>query len=75
MQVYCTAIFPFLNFPCCRAGVPNLGYIFLSEGVHLTLAIEEKNIFTYCLFPNFYTYISEFIFKIHYMLVVKYIRE
>jgi len=51
------------------------GYIFLSEGLHLRLAIEEKNIFTYCLFPNIYTYISEFIFKIHYMLIVKYIRE
>jgi len=45
-----------------KTGVPNLGYmypqgyIFLSEGVHLRLAIEEKNIFTYCLLPNIYTY-------------------
>jgi len=31
----------------------------LSEGVHLRLAIEEKNIFTYPFFPNIYTYISE----------------
>jgi len=42
-----------------NTGVPNLGYICLSEGVHLRLAIEEKNITTYYLFPNSYTYISE----------------
>jgi len=42
-----------------NTGVPNLGYICLSEGVHLRLAIEEKNITTYYLFPNIYTYISE----------------
>jgi len=35
------------------------GYICLSEGVHLWLVIEEKNIFTYHFFPNIYTYISE----------------
>ena len=52
-----------------KAGVPNLGYmypqgyIFLSEGVHLRLAIEEKYIFTYYLFPNIYTYISEYYFQ------------
>jgi len=52
-----------------RSGFPNLGYmypqgyIFLSEGVHLRLAIEEKNIFTYCLFPDIYTYISEYYFQ------------
>jgi len=46
-------------------GVRNLwymypqGYICLSEGVHLSLAIEEKNIFTYHSFPNTYTYIIE----------------
>jgi len=38
------------------AGVPNLGYMYpwgyicLSEGVHLRLAIEGKKIFTCCLF-------------------------
>jgi len=46
-----------------RSGVPNLGYIFLSEGVHLTLAIEEQNIFTYNFFPNICTYISEYSFQ------------
>jgi len=35
------------------------GYICLFQGVHLRLAIEEKNIFTYHLFPNIYTYVSE----------------
>jgi len=44
--------------------VPNLGYmcpqgyICLSEEVHLRLAIEDKNLFTYYLFPNIYAYIS-----------------
>ena len=48
-----------------KPGVPNLGYMYPqgyicpSEGVHLRLAIEEKNIFTYHFFPNIYTYISE----------------
>jgi len=46
-----------------RAEVPNLGYICLSEGVHLRLAIEEKYIFTYLLFPIIYTYISKYYFK------------
>jgi len=64
-----------------RAGVPNLGYIYpqgyicLSEGVHLRLATEEKNIFTYYLFPNIHTCISDNIFKNPYMLVSKYIYE
>jgi len=46
------------------AGVPNLGYMYLqgyiclSEGVHLRLAMEDKNIFAYYLFPNIDTYIS-----------------
>jgi len=46
------------------AGVPNLGYMYLwgyiclSKGVHLRLAIEDKNIFAHYLFPNIYTYIS-----------------
>jgi len=55
----CTLLHDFL-----RAAVPNLGcmypqgYICLSEGVHLRLAIGDKNIFTYFLFPNIYTYVS-----------------
>jgi len=55
-----------------------VGYIFLSEGVHLRLAIEEKNSFTYSLFPNIYKCISEYYFLkslYTYMLIVKYIRE
>jgi len=44
-------------------GVPNLGYISLSEGVHLRLAIEEKSIFIRYLFPNIYTYINEYSFQ------------
>jgi len=51
------------------------GYIFLSEGVHLGLAIEEKSIFICYLFPNIYTYINEYYFQNHYMLIVKCIRE
>jgi len=45
-------------------GVPNLGYMYpqgyisLSEGVHLKLTVEDRNIFTYYLIPNIYTYIS-----------------
>jgi len=36
------------------------GYIFLSEGVHLRLAIEEKNIFrAYILFISKYSYIYQ----------------
>jgi len=41
--------------------VPRLwyrGYICLPVGVHLRLAIEDKYIFSYLLFPNIYTYIS-----------------
>jgi len=47
-------------------GIPNLGYlypwecIFLSEGVHLRLAIESKNIFTCCLFSNICTSVRSF---------------
>jgi len=39
------------------------------------LAIEWKNVFIDYLFPNIYTYISEYciILKNHYMLIVKYI--
>jgi len=48
--------------PCSRAGVPNLGYICLSEGVHLMIPIEEQKIFAYNTFLNIYTYISEYSF-------------
>jgi len=48
-----------------RAEVPNLGYMYicLSEGVHLMSATEDKFIFTYLLFPNIYTNISEYYFQ------------
>ena len=52
-----------------RAGVPNLGYMYPkgyicpSEGVHLSLLTEEQNIFAYDLFPNYYTYVSEYFFQ------------
>jgi len=39
------------------------GYICLSEGVNLRLTIDMKHIFTYLLFPNIYTYISEYYFQ------------
>jgi len=51
------------------------GYICLSEGVHLRLAIEGENIFTCCLFSNLYTYITYIVFKSHYMYTVKCICE
>jgi len=41
---------------CLRPQVPNLGYICLSEEMHLRLAIEEKNIFTYYLFRNIFIF-------------------
>jgi len=53
------------QFLAHRPGVPNLGYIYpqvyicLSQVVHLRFAIEGKNIFTYYLFSNTYTYIIE----------------
>jgi len=31
--------------------------------VHLRIAIEEKYVFTHLLFPNIYTYISEYYFQ------------
>jgi len=37
-----------------------MGYIYLLEGVHLTLAIEGKNMFIYYSFPIIYAYISEY---------------
>jgi len=49
------------------------GYICLSEGVHLRLAEDEKNIFTYYLFPNIYILLS--IIAKNYMLIVKYVYE
>jgi len=59
---FCSAVLIFGS----RAEVPNLGsmypwgYICLSEGVHLRLAIQVKYIFTYLLFPNIYAYIREY---------------
>jgi len=47
------------RFPTLGTCTP-WGYICLSEGVHLGLAIEGKNIFAYLLFPNIYAYISEY---------------
>jgi len=61
-------IFVYL-FERFRTGVANLGYmhpqgyISLSEGVHLRLAIQEKSIFICYLFPNIYTYIKEYYFQ------------
>jgi len=64
---------------CTKPGVPSLGYMYpqgyisLSEGVHLRLAIASISV---CyLFPNIYAYINEYFFKNCYMLIVKYIRE
>jgi len=51
--------------PQSTPGVPKLGYMYpsgyicLSEGVHLKLAIEGKNMFIYYSFPIIYAYISE----------------
>ena len=56
--------------------VPNPGhmhpheYICLSKGVHLRLAIEEKSIFTYYLFPNSYTYNSTYYFQKIIMIII-----
>ena len=58
-QQHCWSSFTF------RPGAPNLGYMYpqgyisLSEGVRLGLAIEEKSIFICYLFPDIYTYINE----------------
>jgi len=57
-----------------RTGVPNPGYICLSKGVHLRLAEDEKNIFTYYLLPNIHISLC-IISKNHYMLIVKYVYE
>jgi len=64
-----------------KSEVPNLGYmypqgyIFLSEGVHLRLAIEEKNILACVCFQIFIHISVNIIFKNHYMLIVRYIYE
>jgi len=55
--------------PCLSEG----GTPRLSEGVHLRLAIEGKNISTYYLFPNFVHISVNIIFKNEYTLIVKYI--
>jgi len=54
------------SFSWSITGVPNLGYMYpqgpfsLSEGVHLRPAEDEKNVFTYYLFPNIYTYTTKY---------------
>jgi len=48
--VYCRGSLPVVHVP--------LGVYCLSEGVHLRLAIEGKNIFIYYLFPNVVNYKS-----------------
>jgi len=52
------------------------GYICLSDGLHLRLAVEGNNTFLYCLFPNIllYAYSTSvnIIFTNHYKLIVKY---
>ena len=66
---------------CLKAGVPNLGYMYpqgyicLSEGVHLRLAIEEKIYLHNICFQIFIHISVNIIFKNHCMLVVKYIYE
>ena len=56
-----------IQWSCSSTGFPNLGYMYpqgyicLSAGVHLWLAIEIKVLYvyaTYYLYPNIYTYIS-----------------
>jgi len=39
-----------------KAGVPKLGYICLSEGVHVRLAIEGKSMYIHYSFQIVYTY-------------------
>jgi len=53
------------------AGVPNLGYICLSEEVHLRLETEGK-IYLHVVYFQIFVHISlDIIFKSHYMLIVK----
>jgi len=49
------------------------GYICLSEGVHLTLATEGKNILHVVYFQIIIHISLNIIFKSHYMFIVKYI--
>jgi len=63
------------------SGVPNLGYMYpwgyicLSEGVHLRLAIEGK-IYLHVVYFQIFIHISlNIIFKSQYMYIVKYICE
>jgi len=64
-----------------EGGVPNLGYMYLqgyiclSEGVHLRLAIEEKIYLHNICFQILIHLSVNIIFKNHYMLAVKYIYE
>jgi len=58
-QVELIYVRPCLVLFLFRAGVPNLRYICLSEGVHLRLAVGGQNIFMYYLFRNIYAYIFE----------------
>jgi len=68
-------------FPCSKTEVPNLGYmylwgyIYLSEGVHLRLAIVGK-IYLHFVYFQIFVHISlNIIFKSHCMFVVKHICE
>jgi len=51
------------------------GYICLSEGVHLRLAIEGKKYLHVVYFQIFVHILLNIILKSHCMFVVKYIRE
>jgi len=57
------------------AGFPNLGYIRISKGVHLRLAIEGKIcLCSYIIYFQIFIHISvNIIFKNHHVLIVKYI--
>jgi len=64
-----------------RTGVPNLGYMYpwgyicLSEGVRLRLAIEGKKYLHVVYFKIFIHLSLNLIFKSHYMYIVKCIYE
>jgi len=56
-------------------GVPNMGYICLSEEAHLRLAIDKK-MYLHIIYFQIFIHISVIIiFKNHNMLIVKYIYE
>jgi len=63
------------HFP--KPGVPNLGYMYakgyicLSEGVHLRLAIEDKIYLYIIYFQYLYIYQLILLSKSHYRLIVK----